>query len=47
MEARERLSEELLTRALEIARESARNVGAETERRLVDDVVSSLESTSR
>jgi len=47
MAARERLRDELLARALEIARESAINVGSETERRLVDDVISSLESAGR
>jgi F-type H+-transporting ATPase subunit b len=45
--ARERLREELLARALDIARESAKHVGAETERRLMSDVISSLESTDR
>jgi len=42
--ARERLRGELLARALEIARESARQVGDETDRRLMSDVISSLES---
>lgn len=41
--ARERLREELLARALDIARESAKQVGAETDRRLMSDVISSLE----
>jgi F-type H+-transporting ATPase subunit b len=45
--ARERLREELLARALEIARASAKNVGDETDRRLTSDVISSLEGAKR
>jgi len=45
--ARDRLREELLARALEIARESAKNLGSETDRRLMSDVISSLENAAR
>ena len=41
--ARERLRDELLARALEIARESAKKLGAGPDRRLVGEVIDSLE----
>jgi F0F1-type ATP synthase membrane subunit b/b' len=44
--ARDRLRDELLARALEIARDSAKKLGDETNRRLMNEVVSSLESAS-
>jgi len=42
--ARDRLREELVAKALEIARESAKSLGDETDRRLMSGVISSLES---
>jgi len=46
MAARETLREELVAKALEIARNSARDLDADTNRRLVGEVVASLERGS-